>query len=74
MSVEGCARKNPLIPPLMNTETKPKQNSEAVLNLNLAPYTEPTHIRTATVEGIVIISVGTENRSAENGFSPLTNI
>ena len=37
MSIEGCARKKPLTPPLINIETKPSANSEAVLMRNFDP-------------------------------------
>src|SRR5664279_2660246 len=31
-SMDGCARKKPLIPPEMNTDTKPRQKSIDVVN------------------------------------------
>src|ERR1700716_1805791 len=74
MSIEGWARKNPLTPPLMNIETKPSANSEAVLIRNFEPYKLPSQINTMIVEGIVITSVGKENASDEKGFIPLTNM
>ena len=74
MSIEGCARKNPLTPPLTNIEINPSAKSEAVLMRNLEPYRLPIHINTIIVAGIVIMSVGKENASDENGFIPLTNM
>src|SRR5579863_9060 len=74
MSMEGCARKNPLTPPLTNIEIKPNANSDAELIRSFEPYKLPIHIRTTTVEGMVIISVGNENASEETGFMPLTNM
>ena len=35
MSVEGCARKNPLTPPLMNIEMKPRANRDARVDAQL---------------------------------------
>ena len=74
MSVEGWARKNPLIPPLTNTDTKPSANSEAPVKRSRPPYTVPIHNKVTIVAGIVITSVGTENSVAENGFIPLRNM
>ena len=53
---------------------KPRQNSAGVCKRSLAPYTVPIHKRVAMVDGIVMIRVGTENSSAENGFIPLRNM
>src|ERR1700733_13760218 len=74
MSTEGCARKKPLTPPLTNIEMKPSANSDAELIRSFEPYRLPTHMSTTIVEGIVIIKVGKENASDENGFMPLTNM
>jgi hypothetical protein len=74
MSIECCARKKPLTPPLTNIETKPSANSEAELMRNLEPYRLPIHINTMMVAGMVMTSVGKENASEENGFIPLTNM
>ena len=35
MSIEGCARKKPLTPPLTNIEIKPRANSEADVDAQL---------------------------------------
>ena len=72
--MDGCARKNPLIPPLTNMETNPRANREAELMRSFEPYKLPIHINTMMVAGIVIASVGNENASDENGFIPLTNM
>src|ERR1700676_2704414 len=74
ISIEGCARKKPLTPPLTNMEIKPSANRDAELIRNLEPYRLPIQIRTRMVDGMVIISVGKENASEENGFMPLTNM
>src|SRR5437660_2350981 len=74
MSIEGCARKKPLTPPLTNIEMKPSANNDAELIRNLEPYRLKIQISTTIVEGMVITSVGKENASEENGFIPLTNM
>src|SRR4029077_16343655 len=74
MSIEGCARKKPLTPPLTNIEMNPKANSEAELMRSLEPYRLKTWINTMMVAGMVMTSVGKENASDENGFMPLTNM
>src|SRR5579872_6070655 len=74
MSIEGCAKKKPLTPPLTNMDTKPRENSEAELMRSLEPYKLPIQIRTMMVEGMVMARVGKENASEENGFIPLTNM
>ena len=68
MSIEGCARKKPLTPPLMNIEMNPSANSDAELIRNLEPYRLPSQISTTIVDGIVITSVGKENASDEIGI------
>src|SRR5438093_746505 len=45
MSVEGCARKNPLIPPLTKTDTNPSANSAAAVKRRRAPYSVPIQSR-----------------------------
>ena len=35
--MEGCARKNPLTPPLTNIEMNPRQNSDALLMRRFDP-------------------------------------
>ncbi len=72
--MEGCARKNPLTPPLTNMEMKPSAKREAEVIRNREPYRLPSQIRVMIVAGIVITSVGKENTSDENGFIPLTNM
>src|ERR1700719_1108459 len=74
ISIEGCARKKPLTPPLTNIETNPKANSEAELMRNFEPYRLKIQISTTMVAGMVMTSVGNENASDENGFMPLTNM
>src|SRR5271169_4237166 len=39
-----------------------------------APYKLPSQIKVMIVAGMVIVSVGKENSSDENGFIPLTNM
>src|ERR1700692_335554 len=68
ISIEGCARKNPLTPPLTNIEMKPSANRDAELIRSLDPYRLPIQISTRIVDGMVIISVGNEKASDENGF------
>ena len=74
MSIEGCARKNPLTPPLMNIEMNPSENRDAVLMRSFEPYRLPSQISTMMVEGMVMTSVGNEKASDETGFIPLTNM
>jgi len=72
--MEGCARKNPLTPPLTNIEMNPRQNSDALLMRRFDPYRLPSQIKVMIVAGIVIIRVGNEKTRAENGFMPLRNM
>ena len=72
--MEGCARKNPLTPPLTNMEMKPRANSDAAVIRIFAPYRLPSQIKVMMVAGIVMIKVGNENISEEKGFIPLTNM
>src|ERR1700693_799417 len=65
MSIDGWARKKPLTPPLMNIEIKARENSDAELIRNFAPYRLPSQIRTMIVEGMVITSVGNEKAREE---------
>src|SRR5256885_16970062 len=74
MSMDGCAKKKPLTPPLTNMEMNPSANSDAALMRMFAPYRLPNHISVMIVAGIVIVSVGKENNKEENGFIPLTNM
>jgi hypothetical protein len=52
----------------------PRQNSAAVVNRILAPYSVPIQSSVVMAAGIVMIRVGTENTVAENGFIPLMNM
>ena len=54
MSIEGCARKNPLTPPLTNMEMNPMQNNDALLIRRFDPYRLPSQINVMMVAGIVI--------------------
>ena len=75
MSIEGCARKKPLTPPLTNIEMKPKCKQRSRINPQLGTIqTANVQISTMMVDGMVMISVGKENASEENGFIPLTNM
>src|SRR5436853_7262249 len=74
MSLDGCAKKKPLTPPLTNMEMNPSAKSDAALMRMFAPYRLPNHISVMIVAGIVIVSVGKENNNEENGFMPLTNM
>ena len=74
MSIAGCARKNPVMPPLTNIEMNPKANRDAELIRNFDPYKLPIQMRVKIVAGIVMMRVGNEKTKAENGFIPLTNI
>src|SRR5882762_2807688 len=74
MSMEGCARKKPLTPPLTNMEMNPSAKSDAELIRMFAPLRLPSQIRVMIVAGIVMVSVGNEKSSDENGFMPLTNM
>src|SRR5580698_3918564 len=62
------------MPPLTNMEINPSAKSDAELICMFAPYRLPIQIRVMIVAGMVIVRVGNENRSDENGFIPLTNM
>ena len=53
---------------------KPRANSEAAVIWRREPYKLPSQISVKIVAGMVIIKVGKEKTSAENGFIPLRNI
>jgi hypothetical protein len=61
-------------PPLTNMDTKPRAKRDAEVICMFAPYRLPSQIRVMIVAGMVIVSVGKENKSEEKGFIPLTNM
>ena len=73
-STAGWASSTPLRPPVTNVDTKPRQNIIDVLKRSLPPQMVPSQSRVVMVAGREIRIVGTENKNAENGLMPLTNM
>ena len=75
MSIEGCARKNPLTPPADEHRNESQRKQRSRIDLEIASRTRlPSQISVSTVAGIVIVSVGKENASEDIGFIPLRNM
>ena len=68
------ARKMPLIPPVTNSETKPRANSIAVVKRILPPQSVPSQLNVLMAEGTPMRHREIENAMAEYGLMPLMNM
>src|SRR6202047_3406452 len=73
-SSDGCAKNSPERPPLTNSDTNPRANSIAQLNVILPPQSVPSQLKVLIAEGTPIVIVRIENANAEYGLIPLINM